>query len=118
MPAMMVVGDVILRRESPLGKRAIPLRRRCRDCLGEIQRGHDLAALPATVRWRVSSSEEVGFADLLEDSGRTPVRGTESRTRARSEREGHVLALIEAETLRGVQCEHLGFNARMLARTQ
>lgn len=47
MPAMMVVGNVILGREPPLGKGAIPLRGGCCHGVGEIERSHDIPSLPS-----------------------------------------------------------------------
>jgi hypothetical protein len=49
VPAMMVVGDVVLGRESPLGKRAIPLRCGCGHGVGEVESAYDIASLPAPI---------------------------------------------------------------------
>jgi hypothetical protein len=57
VPVMMVVGDVILGRESPLGKRAIPLRCGCCHGVGEVESAYDISSLPAPIRRGVRSSE-------------------------------------------------------------
>jgi hypothetical protein len=56
-PAMMVVGDVVLGGEPPLGKRAIPLRCGCCHGVGEVEGTYNIASLPAPIRWGVCASE-------------------------------------------------------------
>lgn len=61
-PAMVVVGNVILGRESPLGKRAIPLRCGCSHGVGEIESAYALASLPSPIRRRIGLSEQISSA--------------------------------------------------------
>jgi hypothetical protein len=48
-PAMVVVGDVVLGGESPLGEQAIPLRCGCCHGVGEVEGAYDVASLPASI---------------------------------------------------------------------
>jgi hypothetical protein len=56
-----------LRGESPLGERAIPLRCRCCHGVGEVEGAHNVASLPASIRWGVCLSEEVGSVWYVSD---------------------------------------------------
>lgn len=99
-PAVMVVGDVILGRESPLGKRAIPLRCGCGHGVGEVKRAHDIASLPAPIRWRVRSSEEAGSVGDVSDPRALDGARTNGQLLHDQETPGYSISAISLATLR------------------
>src|ERR1035441_2667297 len=99
-PAMMVVGNVILGRESPLGKRAIPLCCCCRDGVGEIQRGDDLTSLPASVRWCGRSPEQGGLVRYVPDPRALDGARTNGQLLHGQETPGYSISAISLATLR------------------
>ena len=99
-PAMMVERGVVLGRESPLGKRAIPLRCGCCHGVREVKCAYDFAPLPASIRWRVRSSEQVGSMRYMPDPRALGGARTNGQLLHGQETPGYSISAISLATLR------------------
>ena len=100
MPAMVVVGDVVLGGESPFGKRAIPLRCGCSHSVGEVEGAYDIASLPSTIRRGVRSSEQVSSVRYVSDPRAIDGARTNGQLLHGQETPGYSISAISLATLR------------------